>query len=115
MRYLSDEFIAAQHKAVDDYQCPPSDYDCGGSFSFSGPPCGGCNDCAHAMVSHWLQKERERASMFQRAGFEYADPATVQLDPTLPGGYAPYHGEGGYHCWTAGEIDSPLFDWNRRA
>lgn len=111
MRYLSDEWIAEQHRQTD-LMCPSEGFECGG-WTWE-PPCGGCNGCLHAQTAYWIQKERERAYMFQRAGFEYADPSVIQLDQSLPGGYAPYHGEGGYHCWTAEEIDAPIFPWNRK-
>lgn len=113
MRYLSKEWIDAQHEETE-RMCPPDGYDCGG-WTYD-PPCGGCNRCIHMQTAHWIQKEIDRMRMFHAAGFEYADPACIQLDfYAMPGGYAPYHGEGGYHCWTAKEIDQPIFDWNRKA
>lgn len=82
------------------------------SFDDSGP-CGGCDACITAQQVYYFYREREWARLVHEAGLELANPRIVTLEwPVI--GHAPYHGEGGYHCWTSGEIESPVFPWNRK-
>lgn len=109
MKYLSNEWVAEQYRAAEEaghYDPSDAGTDCGG-WSFSGPPCGGCDRCVGQQLAYYIDKERERAAVFLRAGLGVSDPSLVVL------GWHP--GFGGYHdaynCWMAKEISECAYAW----
>lgn len=84
------------------------------------PPCGGCDGCIAAQQVYYFYREREWARRVHEAGLELADPSVIDrlsISKAVGtfGGWGPYHGEGGYHCWCAKELDTPVFPWNVRS
>lgn len=90
-----------------------------GAACYDYPPCGGCDGCITAMQTHYFLKEREWARRVHTAGLELANPRVIDTQEISrhvhkSGGWGECHGEGGYHCWVAKEIDNCIFPWNRR-
>lgn len=110
--YLSDQDLSDRLAEM------PGDPDASTSCE-TYPPCGGCDGCIAAQQTYYFMREREWARRVHEAGLELADPRVIDTQAIAKhvgryGGWGEYHGEGGYHCWTAKEIDKPVFPWNVR-
>jgi len=67
------------------------------------PPCGGCGCCILAQVSYYFGIERQEATRYQDAGFEYA-PGVIDARELTNGysrAFAPCHDS--WQCKIAGE------------
>lgn len=105
-QYLSKEWMDEQHDWLEEHY--GGDVGCGG---ISGPePCGGCIDCMHAQMSYYNMKERERANLFQAAGFEVLDPSVI----TLPWEHGMSAGHDAYNCKMANEREDYFFPWEKK-
>lgn len=102
MRYLSEEWVAAQWEEAP-IEIDNLDRTCG---SWDGP-CGGCDSCIAAQFSFSLMKERDRANVFLRAGFDVSDPILIRVD------WAPGYGgsHDAYGCWCSKERPTMSFPW----
>ena len=100
MTRYTDEDLREDHRMVGEMF--GDDPGCGGTWSWSGPPCGGCVDCAHAMASHSHYEGRARARRFQSAGLDWAPEVEAEIANALPlGSMADRHDSWGHLC--AGE------------
>lgn len=99
---LSDRDLADRHREVDELF--GDEAGCGGTWGWE-PPCGGCVDCGHGMVSHSFYKQREEARLYHEAGFEWA-PYVVDNNKIFKAGgrfgsWGEKHDE--WDCRSAGE------------
>jgi hypothetical protein len=94
--YLSEQDRRDRHDQVD-AEMGGTGRGCGGSFTDTSAPCGGCIDCMHAMVAYGFWIERSWANLVHAAGLEVAGNLTFML----PGPRPEYHDDYGHFC--AGE------------
>lgn len=102
MRYLSEEWKAAQWKEFEETQLVGDTSDCGG-WGWD-PPCGGCARCMAMQFGHYLMKEEEAVRRLLEAGLSVADPRSINV---------PFCGD--YHdtwrCYNAGERPAGRYPW----
>lgn len=83
---------------------------CGATWSWSGPPCGGCIDCAHAMVEHSYWKEVEEAHRYHGAGLEWA-PGVIDTNAIWIAGGMSF---GEWHDWSGCDRAKEEERWPRK-
>jgi hypothetical protein len=93
--YLSEQDRRDRHDQVEK-EMGGTGRGCGGSFTDTSAPCGGCIDCIHGMVAYGFWIERSWANLVHAAGLELAEPILI---PYL--GHFEYHDAYGHFC--AGE------------
>ena len=105
MRYLSDEWKAAEWKAFEEEQIGDDDSDCGG-WGWD-PPCGGCARCMRMQFGYYMMKEEEQARVWLRAGFDVAPIGMIRID-WMPG-FGGSHDS--YNCRMTNEREEWRFPW----
>jgi hypothetical protein len=108
MRYLSDEWKAAEWKNFEETVIGDDDSDCGGAASYDGY-CGGCARCLRMQFGYYMMKEEERARVFLAAGFKVAPEGMIRID-WMPG-YGGHHDS--YNCKMSGERESFSYPWEK--
>lgn len=100
--YLSKLDLEDRHKEIEERFGDDSS-SCGG-WTWE-PPCGGCIDCYHMMVSHGFGQEREAANRAHAAGFEYVNQSVIDTlkMATAGGGHSWGSRHSLYDCAMAGE------------
>lgn len=111
MRYLSQEWKAAQWRAFEEEQIGDDMSDCGGQTTDS-PPCGGCSRCMRMQFGYYLDVEERTARVLLRAGFDVAPPSLITLDYLSPYSLSSHDS---WRCKSAGERDGYFFPWEKRS
>ncbi len=111
MRYLSQEWKAAEWADFEEMMIGGDESDCGGQ-TMDNPPCGGCARCLRMQFGYYMMKEEMAARVLLRAGFNVADPRLVTVD--YPHHGLAIHAHDASNCKDAGEREGWPFPWEKK-